>query len=138
MDSTNQGFTLSELLIALTLIAILTAIAVPSYKIFVLKSHRVDAISTLTKDQAILERCYAQNFSYNLACAALPAFPQTSDQGYYSITLSNQTSATYTLTATATGNQTQDTTCRTFTLTQTNQKSAVNSGGAAQTTCWNP
>ena len=60
-------------------------------------------MSTLTADQTIIERCYAQSFSYQAACAALPTFPQTTPQGYYTITVANLAATTYTFTATPVG-----------------------------------
>ena len=129
---TKRGFTLIELLIVIVVVSILTVITYPSYRTWVLKSHRSDAMATLLQDQTILERCYAQTFSYNQACASLPAFPQTSPQGYYVITLLNLTATTYTLTATATGTQAIDTTCSTMSLNQSLQKTAT------QPACWNP
>ena len=129
---TKRGFTLIELLIVIVVVSIITVITYPSYRTWVLKSHRSDAMATLLQDQTILERCYAQTFSYNQACASLPAFPQTSPQGYYVITLLNLTATTYTLTATATGTQAIDTTCSTMSLNQSLQKTAT------QPACWNP
>lgn len=133
----HKGFTLIEVMIAVLLIGILCAIAYPSYLSYILKSHRSDALATLTQDQIILERCYAQNFSYNQACASLPAFPQVSAQGFYSINISNLGATSYTLTATPIGNQTKDTTCASFSVTQANIKTAVDNTGTAQTICWN-
>ena len=131
-----NGITLIELLIALCVVGILAVIAVPGYLNTVLKAGRSDAMATLTQDQAILERCYAQTFGYNQACSSMPTFPQTSMQGLYTITISNLTATTYTLTATAIGKQAKDTTCATFTLNQANVKTAANSGNLSQTTCW--
>ncbi len=128
----ETGFTLIELLIVMVIVAILTGIAYPSYRAWILKSHRSDAMATLTQDQTILERCYAQNFSYNGVCPSLTSFPQTSPQGYYTITLSNQTATTYTLTATPIGTQALDITCAMFTVDQTNLKTAT------QPECWAP
>lgn len=133
-----QGFTLIELLIGLMIIGILTAIAYPSYRSYILKSHRSDALATLTRDQIILERCYAQDFSYNVACAALPTFPQTSPQGFYSITISNRGVSTYTLKATTIGTQVKDTKCASMTVNQANVKTANDSSAASQSSCWNP
>ncbi|MFI4962504.1 MAG: type IV pilin protein [Legionellales bacterium] len=132
------GFSLIELLIVLVIIGILSAIAYPSYSNYILKARRADAMATLAQDQIILERCYAQNFSYNSACTSLPTFPQTSTQGFYSIDLSNLGATTYTLTATPLGTQTKDTSCSQMTVDQANDKTASDASGTAQTSCWNP
>lgn len=140
MDSyrKNQGFSLIELLTVLVIFGILTAMAYPSYKTYLQKSRRSDAMGALTQDQLILERCYSQNFSYATACAALPAFPQTSQQGFYVINITNLTASTYTLTATPTGVQADDTKCASISITQANIKTAFDSSAAAQNECWNP
>jgi type IV pilus assembly protein PilE len=133
-----RGFTLIEMLISLIIFSILTVIAYTSYVNWIVKSNRADAMATLSQDQVILERCYAQTFAYNNACSSLPTFPQTSPQGYYTITLSNLTATTYTLTATATGSQVRDKTCTTMSVDQANQKTAANNASVAQTICWQP
>ena len=132
------GFTLVELVIAMAIIAILATIAYPSYVTYVYRAHRTDGLSTLSQLQLILERCYAQNFSYSAACTARPTFPVNSPQDYYSINLSNLGTSTYTLTATAQGAQTKDTICASMSINQANVKTAVDSTGATQAECWSP
>lgn len=141
-DASTQkvlGFSLVELLVVIVILGILTVIALPSYLNWIQTANRADAMATLAQDQTILERCYGQNFAYNKACAAAPAFPQASPQGFYTITLTNLTASTYTLTATATGTpQTKDTACISMSLDQANQKTALDTSGTSQTGCWNP
>ncbi|MDY7546200.1 type IV pilin protein [Glaciimonas sp. CA11.2] len=134
----QRAFTLVELMVVVAIIGILAAFAYPSYTSYVLKSHRADALNALSQNQVILERCYAQNFTYNQACASLPAFPLASPQAYYTITLPIQTATAFTLTATAIGTQVQDTSCATLSVDQANQQTAFDNGGTAQTVCWHP
>lgn len=131
------GFSLIELMIVIMIIAILAGIAYPAYRSYTLKSRRADAMTALLQDQMILERCYAQNFSYSASCTALPAYPHNSSQAYYSITLSNLGASTYTLTATAIGGQALDTTCSSLSVDQTNTKTASDASKGAQNSCWN-
>ena len=131
----QKGFTLIELLIALAILAILITIAYPSYNQYILRSRRADAIAALSQDQILLERCYAQNFSYT-GCASLPGFPHNSTQGFYSISLSSLGSTNYSLTATPIGSQAQDTTCASMSVNQANVRTASDSSSTAQSVCW--
>lgn len=133
-----QGYTLVELLITLVILGILVGFAYPSYVNYINRSHRADALSTLSQTQLTLERCYAQNFSYSAACTAKPNFPFNSPQNYYNISITNLGTSTYTLTATAQGNQTRDRTCSRITINQANVQTAFDAAGTAQTVCWTP
>lgn len=136
--TTKEGFTLIELMTVVAIVAILAAIAIPSYRSYVLRAHRADALSALTQDQAIFERCYAQNFSYSATCAAVPNFPQSTPGNFYSIALSGQTATSYLLTATPINSQAADSTCSTISIDQANQRIGKDAGGTAQARCWNP
>lgn len=132
------GFTLVELLIVMVIMGILTAIAYPSYVNYIYRSHRSDALATLSQIQLILERCYSQYFSYSVACTAKPSFPSTTPQGFYSINVSNLGTSSYTLTATPIGMQVKDTTCSSISVNQANVRTATDNTGASQSVCWNP
>lgn len=132
----QKGFTLIELMIVAVIVGILISIAYPSYRTYILRSHRTDAIAALTQDQTILERCYAQNFTYSGTCAGLPTFPHNSSQNYYRISLSNVSASTFTLTATPLGTQALDTTCAAIAVDQANQKTSSDTSGTSQAGCW--
>jgi type IV pilus assembly protein PilE len=135
-SATSAGFTLIELMITIAIVAVLAAIALPSYRSYVLRSHRSDALAALAQDQAVFERCYAQNYSYSATCAALLIFPHASAQGFYLVAVSNLTPTSYTLTATPQNSQTADTTCASFRVDQANDRTALDQSGAAQPSCW--
>jgi type IV pilus assembly protein PilE len=133
----NNGFSLIELMIVIGIIGIISAIALPSYQSHILKARRVDALSVIATTQSIMERCYSQNFSYLTTCDSLPQTSFSSEQKYYTLSVTNQTATTYTLTATATGSQASDTLCASMTTDQTGQRTAVDSSGNSQSICWN-
>lgn len=133
--SNLAGFTLIEVMIAAAIIAILAAIAYPSYQDSVRKSRRSDAIAKLNDLQLQQEKWRANHTTYaSVSTTTPPAAPDglilpTSD--YYTFGISNTSATTYTLTATAisTKGQTADkqdgVTCSPLTINQNNDKGAT-------------
>lgn len=60
----NQGFTLIELMVVVVIIAIFAAIAIPSYRHFVLRANMAEAQQEMQKLAEQLQRYKARNFSY--------------------------------------------------------------------------
>ena len=106
------GFTLIETMIVLAILAIIVALAYPSYVDQVRKSRRADAVSFLMERAQLLERCFTHFNAYN--ADGCPDPNGASANGYYTVT-AVRTSATYTLTATPNGDQASDA-CGAFTL----------------------
>lgn len=138
-DGKKRGFTLIELMIALAIVAILAAIAYPSYRRSVMKSRRSDAEVALRQTAQQLERCYTNFGTYDSSsCPVSDGSKDTSPEGYYQVNVT-ATATTYQLTAAPTtkGAQNKDTECAKFTLDQTGSKTASdNSGGDTTNTCW--
>lgn len=64
MKASHAGFTLIELLIAVAIIGILLAIAVPSYSAYLAKSARAQAKTALLDVAQMEERYFSNNSSY--------------------------------------------------------------------------
>jgi type IV pilus assembly protein PilE len=139
-----EGVTLIELMIVIVIVAILASIAVPSYRNYVLRSHRVEAKAALLNLAAAQEKFYVQNNTYATNTQLTTAPPNglglasTTENGWYTVAIANGANAAgFSATATATGTQTEDGDCATFTINQLGVKSATKSGGGASTACWN-
>ncbi|MSQ91968.1 MAG: type IV pilin protein [Gammaproteobacteria bacterium] len=145
-NTRQRGVTLIELVVVMMIVGILAAIAIPSYRAYVLRSQRSDAQDALLALATQQEKFYLQCNIYATGCAAAPncAGPNlqgtnSSKNGWYTLTIpvGNVTSYTISATATAGGNQFQDVDCRTFLVTDRGIRTAANSGGAANTAeCW--
>lgn len=135
MKSKARGVTLIELVIVLVVVAILAAIAIPNYREYVLRSHRTEAKAALLNVAAAQEKFYLQNNTYTSDLSAAPpaglGIPATTENGYYTIAITAGANTTsFTATATATGPQTQDSRCASFSINQAGSKTATN------TDCW--
>ena len=144
--SLQRGVTLIELVVVMIIVGILAAVAIPSYRQYVLRSQRSDAKDALlalaTAQEKFYLQCntYATGFAAATNCAALNLQgTNSSKNGWYTLTIpvGNATSYTIVATADAGDNQFQDTACRTFQVTEGGVRTATNAGGADNTaTCW--
>jgi type IV pilus assembly protein PilE len=104
-----SGFTLIELMIALIVLGILTAIAYPTYTEFVRRSRIVDATSQLNDFRTRQEQAYQDNRRYddgagNCAIQAqMPAFNAARDNFAFTCTFNPGALGGYTLLATGNG-----------------------------------
>ncbi len=105
----ERGFTLVELMIAMVILAVLVAFALPSYTAHAQKSRRTDGTAALSRATMVMESCRSDLATYS-GCAGRVA--ATSEESNYSIAVTVPSGgATYALVATATGVQAEDTRC---------------------------
>lgn len=135
----HSGFTLVEILVALAIVAILAALALPSYRDSTLRAGRADGKAALMQVASDQERFYSANFTYStnaVPLAATPAATLTSRDGNYVISVAACAGGTiancFVASAAPQGAQANDT-CGTLTINQLGVRTA--SGGSVED-CW--
>ncbi|HXE76778.1 MAG TPA: type IV pilin protein [Rhodanobacter sp.] len=129
----ESGFTLLELMIVVVIIAILTAIALPSYRQYVLRGHRTEATRALQDLSSRQENYYFSNNKYTSTLSDLGATSSIAGQ-YFTVGIASASTTDYVVQATAVGTQLQDSGCQTFTLHRSGQQEST--GSAPVATCW--
>ncbi len=137
------GFSLVELMVTVAIVGILTAIAMPAYQSYILKSHRSAAVNGLLDAASREARYYTINNSYTTSMTALgytadPMPVGTSTSTYFNISVSSVTAASTTapanfvLQAVPQGTQVNDS-CGTFGYSDLGQRTVSASTVAS---CW--
>ena len=143
----SYGFTLVELLVVITIGAILLSIAVPTYQAQVRKSRRTEAKTALLDLASREERYMSTNNAYSNTAANLgySALPTAVGSGYYRLSIPAPVASTATapasFTATATvvsgRGQEKDTSCYSFAVDSKGRQTSLNSVGADSSgICW--
>lgn len=131
-----RGFTLIELMIAVVVIGILAAIAIPNYSRHVVRSHRAAIESFMLEVSGAQERFLLDNRAYAANLGALGMSVPAAQATRYDITVTPNAALPpgYSIVAAPKGSQlSADAGCGMLTLTSAGAKSA--SGSA--TDCWN-
>jgi type IV pilus assembly protein PilE len=152
MKRKNLGFTLIEILIALVIIGIISAIAIPSYMDSVNRSNRVDAITDLNETAQRLQRCFTTFGRYDQPAnpGGCAIYQQLTGAGldtrkrFYNITLFNDgndanNSFTFELRARAVagGTQAGDEECQMMSINQAGVRASTDKNDAVSTdVCW--
>ena len=103
-----RGFTLIEVMIVVAIVTILAAVAIPSYRDYILRGQLVDGTTLLASVRADMERYYQDNRRYTAVSAAIvppcaSVDPITRTQGKFVVTCTttNGPPQGFVLTATA-------------------------------------
>jgi type IV pilus assembly protein PilE len=100
----SRGFTLIELMIAVAIVAILAAIAIPSYSEYVRRGRITEAVSTLSGMRVKMEQFYQDNRTYVGACgipgSSVAPLPTSTNFTYACPVLAGGATPLYTITAT--------------------------------------
>lgn len=126
----QRGFTLIEIMIAVVIVAILAAIALPSFLDSVRKGRRSEAFAALSALQQAQERWRGNNANYG-AMANLPTIAATTPNGYYAISITGNDATGYTATATGQGGQASDGACKVLAVQVAGGNISYGSGAAA-------
>jgi len=125
------GFTLIELMITVAIVGIIASVAYPSYMSSIARSDRTEAQRELVRLANLQEQYFSDNRAYttDMTKLTLPITALTESKKYKITAIIS--ASTFTLTATAQGNQaTNDPNCTTLSINETGKKTG------ASTNCW--
>jgi type IV pilus assembly protein PilE len=140
MRHKHLGMSLIELMIVVAIVGILSAIAYPNYRQYVIRGNRTDAKTAMMQAAQGLEKCFTRFGRYNSDdCTAYSDLDAEagvrSPNGKYQLTLALVTDpeVEFSIEAAPLDAQTSDTKCGTLSLDQTGRRGA---NGTDPTTCW--
>lgn len=130
-----EGVTLIEILVVVSILAIMAGIALPAYNSQVLKANRMDAKRILTQIQSVYERYYMENNNVYPTIGITATYSALSlgtppSSNYYTFSATTTSTSSYTLSSSAAGSELSDTTCTNFYLDSLGGRTATSN------TCW--
>lgn len=148
MRKQSEGFSLIELMIAVAIVGVLAAIAIPSYRDYVARAKRADATLALAGLAQAMERYNANNGTYcgastltvNDCTIGAPGnfartVPTDGGTAYYNLRITVLAANNYVLEAQRTGSMASDK-CGTLQLSAAGVQSITLNTGTTVSDCW--
>ena len=129
MKRATKGFTLIEIMVSVAIVGILSAVALPVYRDYVLRARLTEAFSALAAVQPAAEQLWSNTRSFATVDTLLPVATAN-----FSYAASNATVSSYTVSAIGAGQATGFV----FTIDQSGSRAttAVPDGWSANPLCW--
>lgn len=133
MKKESLGFTLIELMISVAIVAILMAIAIPSYRAYVYRSYLSEAFDGLSNYQIRMEQSLSDNGNYGVGACAVA----TANTVHFTVACA-LTNGGLGFTATATANNVGGFTGYTYTINETSARvtTVFPNGVGLPSACW--
>jgi len=131
------GFTLIEVMITVAIVAILAAVAIPSYTDYITRSKIQEATTSLLSMRTKLEQFYQDQRTFSGACAPGTVAPKPAGLKYFTIDCPTLNNTQYLVTAT--GIAGTDMALFTFSIDQANTRQTTNvppGWTSPPTNCW--